>query len=276
MALDLESLWDFGRPEESERRLREALADASDDDALILQTQIARTHGLRRAFDTAREVLRSVEPRLLEASGEARVRYHLELGRSHASATHASSDRTPSGDETARRSYLLAAELAEREGLDGLTIDALHMLAFVDSEPSDQLRWHERALAVLERSEQPAAKRWEASLLHNLGYARRLSGDLDGALLAFRRARAARERAGQTEALHVADWMIAWTLRAQGALQEALVIQQRLEKAWDELGRPDAHVFEELAHLYDALGRSEDAARYATKLAAVRSGPAPT
>lgn len=272
MVLDLEALWDFSRPDVSEQRFLDALADASEDEALILQTQIARTYGLRGEFDTARQVLEAVEAKVAQASAEARVRYHLELGRSHASATHKSSDRSAARDETARRHYLLAAELAESAGLDGLAIDALHMMSFVETEPSDQLDWNERALTLLARSDQPAAKRWEASLLHNVGYAKHLAGDLDGALDAFQLARAARERADQTEAMHVADWMIAWTLRAKGVFAEALAIQLRLEQAWDELGRPDPYVYEELVHLLSALGRTEDSERYAAKLKAARPG----
>jgi hypothetical protein len=54
MAIDLEPLWDFKRPELSEQRFKAALEKASGDDTLILQTQIARTHGLRKNFDAAR------------------------------------------------------------------------------------------------------------------------------------------------------------------------------------------------------------------------------
>ena len=47
--VDLAALWDFGNPALSEQRFREALAaaerDGRRDDALILQTQVARTLG---------------------------------------------------------------------------------------------------------------------------------------------------------------------------------------------------------------------------------------
>ncbi len=48
MAGDLSHLWDFTQPELSEQRFREALATANPDEALILQTQIARTYGFAR------------------------------------------------------------------------------------------------------------------------------------------------------------------------------------------------------------------------------------
>ena len=64
MAIDLAPLWDFSKPELSEQRLRAALATANGDDALILQTQIARTYGLRRDFARAREILGSFDPQI--------------------------------------------------------------------------------------------------------------------------------------------------------------------------------------------------------------------
>ena len=68
MAIDLAPLWDFNQPELSEQRFRAALAGASPDDALILQTQIARTYGLRRDFAGAQQILKSIEPQVATAS----------------------------------------------------------------------------------------------------------------------------------------------------------------------------------------------------------------
>ena len=42
-AVDLDALWSFHDPAASEARFRAALDSAQGDDALILQTQIART-----------------------------------------------------------------------------------------------------------------------------------------------------------------------------------------------------------------------------------------
>jgi hypothetical protein len=86
-AVDLAALWDFARPEVSEQRFRAALEKANGDDALILQTQIARSHGLRRDFATARAVLAALEPAMPTAGPEAQVRYQLELG-SHRCVGH--------------------------------------------------------------------------------------------------------------------------------------------------------------------------------------------
>ncbi|MGW8227100.1 MAG: hypothetical protein ACWGOY_15265, partial [Anaerolineales bacterium] len=67
------------------------------------------------------------------------------------------------------------------------------------------------------------------------------------------------------ERIRIAYWMIAWTLRSLGQLNEAVEIQLHLEKEWDEAGEPDPYVFEELELLYQALGDEEKAEFYATR-----------
>jgi hypothetical protein len=49
------------------------------------------------------------------------------------------------------------------------------------------------------------------------------------------------------------------------ALDEAIEIQLRLEREWDEAGEPDPYVFEELEHLYRALQDGERADFYAAR-----------
>lgn len=268
MALNIDALWDYGNPELSERRFLAALDGATQDDSLILKTQIARTHGLRRDFLKAREWLAALEPELSRATPEVQVRFFLERGRTFASTAHSESDRTPASLELARRDFLQAYELAAGAQLDDLAIDALHMMPVVEVDPDRQLAWNERALAYLQRSAQPEAKRWEGSLRHNLGYGLHLKGRFEEALAQFRLSRAAYERNGRVRNARIADWMVAWTLRAQKKHAQALAIQLQLERAWDADGEPDPHVYEELAHLYRALGNETRAAQYDGKLKA--------
>jgi len=265
MAIDLAPLWDFSKPESSERRLRAALAAANGDDALILQTQIARTYGLRGDFAHAREILGSIEPQIRTASAEARIYHALEFGRSLASAAHPPESQTPEVKEMARSAYLRAFELARAERLDGLAIDALHMLAFVDTAPLEQLKWGQEALAIAEASPQDAAKKWEASLRNNVCYALYQLGRYDEALAQFRQAVVLRERAQDAEATRSAHWMVGWTLRALNRRDEALEMQLRLERECDAAGAPDPYVFEELEILYRGRGNESRAKRYAER-----------
>jgi tetratricopeptide (TPR) repeat protein len=269
MTKDLSTLWDFSNPDGSEERFRAALATASGDDALILQTQLARTYGLRRDFSTAQQVLAGIEPQIHRASHEVQVRYYLELGRTYSSATHPSESQTAEARELARVAFLRADELAQEGQLDSLAIDALHMLTFVDTAPEAQLAWNRRALALMQSSSQPDARQWEGSLHNNTGYALYLLGRYEDALAEFKLALAAHERGGNPQKVRVAHWMIAWTLRALGQLHEAIEIQLRLEDACGKAGEPDPYVFEELELLYEALGEREKAECYATRRKAI-------
>jgi len=269
MAIDLAPLWNFSDPAASEQRFRAALASARGDDVLILQTQIARTYGLRGNFARAREILDGIEPALHSAGAEVRVRHALELGRSWASATHPDASQTPDAKARARAAYQRAFELAQAAQLDGLAIDALHMLAFVDTASADQLKWGQRALALVETSPQPAAKAWEASLRNNVGLALHQLGRFDEALAQFQRALVLRERGTDAEATRIAHWMVAWTLRALGRADDALAIQLQLERECDAARAPDRYVYDELELLYRARGDADRARSYADKRGAL-------
>jgi tetratricopeptide (TPR) repeat protein len=264
-AADLDSMWDFGRPELSEQRFRAALQRASGDEALILQTQVARTYGLRGDFERARAVLKAVEPSIEAAGPQARARYALELGRTYASAAHPPESQTPEARALARAQFAKAEAIARAARLDALAIDALHMQAFVDTAPAEQLKWAQAALQVLAASSQPDARRWEASLRNNLGYALHQLGRYDEALTQFRRALALRERGTDARATRAARWMVAWTLRALGRTDEALAIQLRLAQEGDAAGQPDPYVFDELQTLYRERGDAARADFYASR-----------
>ena len=268
MTIDISKLWDFDKPELSEQRFRAALPTASADDAIILQTQIARTWGIRGNFSQAQQILADVEPQLQTASVEAKVRYYLELGRTYSSATHPPESQTNEVRELARSAFMHAFGLAQDGDLDYLAIDALHMMCFVDTAPEEQIEWNRRALALMQSSPQQDAKIWEGSLHNNTGYALHLLERYEEALLEFKLALAAYERGGNPKNIRIAHWMIAWTLRALGCLSEAIEIQLRLERECDEAGEPDPYVLEELELLYQALNDSEKANFYTTRLKA--------
>ncbi len=265
MTIDISTLWDFNNPELSEERFRSALSNASADDALLLQTQIARTYGIRRNFSQAQQILSDIEPQIQNANVETKVRYYLELGRTYSSATHPPESQTIEVRELARSAYMRAYELAQDGKLDSLAIDALHMMTFVDTAPEEQIEWNRKAMALMQSSSQQDAKKWEGSLHNNTGYALHLLGHYEDALLEFKLALAAHERSGNPQSIRIAHWMIAWTLRALGQLNEAIEIQLRLERECDEAGEPDPYVFEELELLYKALNNDEKAEYYAAR-----------
>lgn len=262
VAIDLTPLWDFSKPELSEQRFRAALETAKGDDMLILHTQIARTHGLRRDFAKAQAVLAAIEPQMKTAGQEARARYALELGRTHSSATHPREMQTDDAMSRARTAFTEALAIAKSGQLDALAIDAIHMFAFIDKAPADQLKWAQEALIVSVASNQPAARRWERSIRNNLGMALHGLGRFDEALAQFKQALTIREKRTNAGQIRVAHWMVAWTLRAMNRLEESLEIQLRLKKECAAANEPDPYVFEELETLYRAKGNQERANHY--------------
>jgi tetratricopeptide (TPR) repeat protein len=270
MNLDILSLWNFNDPALSEARFREVLGSASLEDALILQTQIARTFGLRGDFTRAQEILAAIEAKVRGSSPAVQARYWLELGRTYSSATHSPDTQTEDAKVQARKAYLEAEALAKAAGIDDLAVDALHMLAFVDPKPEEQLAWDLRALEVVENSSQEAARKWEGSIRNNVGYALHQLGRYDEALQQFQMALAVRERTGNAQSVRIAYWMIAWTYRTMNRLNEALEIQLRLEKECETAGDPDPYVFEELEYIYRAIGNTDQAGLYAALLEKTR------
>jgi tetratricopeptide (TPR) repeat protein len=262
MAIDLDSLWDFGNPALSESNFAAALTGANPEDAFLLRTQIARTYGIRGDFERQRQILAELKPQLETSGSEARTRYFLELGRSYASATHKPGDQTAETRQLATAAYAEAIRTARTAGLDGLLVDALHMMEFVEPDLDAKLKWVNEALAIASTSRQPEAKRWEASLRNNVGYALHRMGKYAEALKEFEAALVLRETQGQSEGIRIARWMVAWTLRSLGRNAEALAIQLRLERERAEANRPSPYVFAELAELYAALGEPDQAKRY--------------
>ena len=254
---EIDTLWDYGHPAESEQRFRDKLATTPDSALqLELATQIARAQGLQRRYDDAHATLSIVE-RQLDAMGgggstRPRIRYQLERGRVWNS----------SGDPArARPCFQQAWETATSTGEDALAVDAAHMLA-IAGEPHERLEWNRRALALADSSSHPRAQRWRASVLNNLGWAYVDRGELDQALSCFERAVEARESMGNVEQLRIARWAVAKTLRLLGRGGEALERQRELQHELECAGESDGYVHEELAECLLALGREDEAARH--------------
>ncbi|MCX4163892.1 MULTISPECIES: tetratricopeptide repeat protein [Paraburkholderia] len=269
--IDIDQLWNWNSPAQSEERFRSALAGADANQAFILQTQIARTYGLRGNSAQARQILEDLKPKLAHVSPEARVRYHLERGRTFASAVSTEGGPSREMQREARNEYSEAFRLASEQHLDDLAVDALHMMAFVDKAPADQLRLDDRALAIAMNSSDPKAQKWEASLRNNIGGALNDLGRSTEALEQFRIALALRTRAGGAESTRQAWCSVGWTLRLLGRNNEALAIQQQLLTEYDAIGTTNPDVLDELREIYHAMGDEQKAAVYASRLQAYQA-----
>ncbi len=256
MAADIDALWDYNQPAVSEARFREALKIESGDDALELETQIARTFSLRREFAQAHALLDSVQRRMSGKTRPAvRVRYLLERGRTF----HSSSDALRS-----RPLFLEAWQIGDKEKFTLLAIDAAHMMGIVEAGDEAQ-RWNERAMALAMGSNVPRAIRWRGSLANNMGHTERERGNLDAAMKHFQASLTAFQLTRSASQIRTAKWQIANVMRLQKRYDEALAMQMAIETDAAEAAEPDGYVFEEIAEIYLVKNEPEKAKPYFAK-----------
>ncbi len=252
-AAAVDAAWNFDDPRSSELRFRRLLRDLGRPSDADLRaeawTQIARAQGLQRRFRVAHATLDRLAPALPTLAPRARIRYALERGRVLNSA---------GAPGKALPWFLAAWRGARRHGEDRLSVDAAHMVAIVRSGRV-QRAWNVRALELAERSRDPAARRWRASLLNNLGWSWYDAGDYRAALRSFRRALYYRRRQGVPSETRVARWCVAKALRQLGRATDALRRQRRLAVDWRRAGGKDGYVFEELGECLLLLGRTREA-----------------
>jgi tetratricopeptide (TPR) repeat protein len=250
---DFMMLWDFEHPDSAEAKFRALLPaarTAGDGDYLgQLLTQIARAQGLQERFASADSTLAAVAPLLRGDRSQLQVRYLLERGRV----------RNSSGDMRAAEPLFREAwRTARQAGLDGLAVDAAHMIAIV-TPPDSALVWNVRALDLVEASTDPKAKGWAGSLYNNLGWTYHDRGEFEKALELFERGFEWRKGQGQTVEARIAAWCVGRALRSLGRLDEALAAQLALQAEWDAAGGSDGYVEEEIAECLLALDRPSEA-----------------
>jgi tetratricopeptide (TPR) repeat protein len=229
--IDIDLLWDFDDLAASEERF---LALQTE-----VQTQLARTHSLRKNFEQAHGLLDNVENDLPPGESRARVRYLLERGRTHHSAGE---------KERVRPLFEQAWNDALSLGEDALAIDAAHMLGIV-AAGEESVRWNKEALALAGHSPDPRARRWRGSLYNNLGWTYHDAGKLPEALACFQQALDARREQNAPGPERIARWCVARCLRSLRRFDEALEIQQELRAEHEATGTQDSYVEEEITML---------------------------
>ncbi len=245
----LASLWDFADPALSGQRFAEFAERANDagleELAAQAKTQVARSLGLQRAFEEGFILIDTIKSQFPNPKGELAVRLGLEHGR----LLNSSGKR-----EESVSVFITAWDEARRVKLDGLAVDAAHMLGIV-LDGLDGMSWNERALDLAVASDQPTANKWKGSLFNNMGWSYHEAGNYERALELFDQALALRVDEGSPEKIRVARWCIGRCYRSLGKLDVALSIQQSLEKDPDA----DGYVHEEIGECLYALGSTDEA-----------------
>lgn len=223
----LDALWDFNDPAGSHTRLERARDAASGTMRAELTTQIARALGLQQRFAEGHALLEAIA----DDHPIVRQRIALERGRLFNSAGYP--DRAQS-------------HFADARQIDAdpfLTVDALHMLAIVDASHAEE--WTAEGLNLASASKDPRVRRWEGSLLNNLGWTYADRDDLARALTTLKQAETWFAAHGTGHQIHIAQWSVAHILRRLGRTDEASIILERLRTN----DPPDRFVDEELALL---------------------------
>lgn len=250
---ELDKLWNHFNPGETEKKFRELLPAAetsgNPDYHIELLTQIARTEGMQSRHDDAHVTLDRAEALLTPDTGRPRVRYLLERGR-----TFNSSGKK----DLAEPLFCEAWELAKSIRVDGLAVDAAHMIAIVVLDrPEESMVWNLRALEYAEKSDQAGARNWLGALYNNIGWNYFDKEQYPEALDLLEKALKWREENKTSQqSIFIGLWSIARVLRALGRVEEALAIQEGLASDYEksELDS-DGFVVEELAECKMELGQ---------------------
>ena len=175
-------------------------------------------------------------------------KYTLERGRVYNSS---------GSSERAVPLFIEAFESAKREQAHNLAVDAAHMVAI--ASPGSALQWNETALAYAESCGDERAMLWRGALYNNIGWTWHETHEYEKALAMFRKDFVFRVENKDDEGARIATWSIARTLRSLGRYGEALDMQRDLALEFEDLGRTDGYVHEELGELLMALGQPDSA-----------------
>lgn len=245
----LGQLWDFSDPVLSGERFEQFAKRATDagleELAAMANTQLARSFGLQQKFDEGFSLIEKTKAQYPKLTGELAVRIGLEQGR----LLNSSGKRSESAS-----AFIAAWEEARKVGLDGLAVDAAHMLGIV-LDGLDGMDWNEQALELAVVSDQPAANKWKGSLFNNMGWSYHEAGNYERAMELFDQAYELRKTEGKPDQIRVARWCIGRCYRSLGKFAVALSIQRSLEND----PKSDGYVFEEIGECLHALGSFVDA-----------------
>ncbi|KAJ3377954.1 hypothetical protein HDU92_007795 [Lobulomyces angularis] len=252
----LNKLWDYSNPIETEKKFTELLLNTNfkDFEKSEIFTQIARCQGLQTEFQKAEETLCKTQ-NLFTDSDEfncAKVRFLLEKGRILRSS------KLP---KESLKYFLEAYETSLNfPELSYFTVDALHMLGLAENETEKKVYWNLEAIKVAEGSSDVATKNWLGSIYNNLGWIYHDEIKFEQALRYFQSAYLffldlikvdVNEDAKLKSKLKIAKWTVGRCLRSLNKIDEALEIQLSLNDG------TDGYVNEELSYLYDLKGNIE-------------------
>lgn len=239
---EFDKLWNYWKPEESEKLFKALLLNEKrlEDKNYHLQllTQIARTHALQQKFTLAHQILDEVETKMDDTLPIVCIRYHLERGRTYNSNQE---------KENAIPLFKNALSIAIENNEENYAVDAAHMLGIVYKK-EESLHWNLYAMKLAEEATDERAKKWLGALYNNIGWTYCEMQEYTAAKEVFKKSLQFYLANGSAIQQRIAKWSIAKIDRFLGNTELAKNMQHTLEiEAKDE---PDGYIFEELGELY--------------------------
>lgn len=220
----VDDAWDWDHPDRSEARFQDLLAHAGGDvpRQAELLTQVARAQNLQGHYAQAHASLDRAKALQPQAGPRAQVRWMLESGRVAWQEQHV---------PAALAWWHEAAQAAQAGHWDVLQVDALHMLALVDTAHS--LDDTQQALQVIAASTDARARGFYGPLCHNL-------------------AMTLQEQGKDAEALAWHQRDLAWRVQRHAPAAERRVAALGIATATRGLGRAADALTQVMAILADA------------------------
>jgi len=245
-----------GHPLEIEKNLNELLPQvkALEDKSIYLQilSQVALAQSMQKKFTEAHKTLDKAEASLTSGYDLARVRIFLERGR-----VFHQSDNIDEALPLFRKSY----ELSEKHKFDFHTVNAVHMVAIVEKNVDEKIKWNKRAIDLSKKTEDKRAYAWLGALYNNLGHNYLEAKKYSEAHSAYKQSKSFGEERGDVIIVRGAKWGIGRALRSLNSLDEALGIQLALLEEYDDIAKKGelpvellvvgrGMVYEELAEIH--------------------------
>ncbi|HUX79738.1 MAG TPA: hypothetical protein VMW10_08365 [Alphaproteobacteria bacterium] len=247
-----------GQPLDIEKNLTHLLPQAQvlENKSIYLQilSQIALAQAMQKKFAEAHKTLDTAEAGLTSEYDLARVRILLERGR-----VFHQSDNIEAALSLFKKSYSLSKE----HNFDFHTVNAAHMIAIIERDVDDKIKWNQTAIDLAQNTEDKRASAWLGSLYNNLAQNYIEAGKFREALSSFEQCKKYGEDRGDIIVIRGAKWGIGRALRSLGSLDEAQNTQLSLLNEYKDIATKGelpiellvvgrGMIYEELAEIHQA------------------------
>ena len=246
-----------GNPVDIEKNLSLLLPEAEkrSDKSVYLQifSQIALAQAMQQKFELAHRTLDKAEQLVEPQYQLAKIRLLLERGR-----VYHQSDNLVEALSFFMQSYELAKSKTE---FDFHTVNAAHMIAIVENNVNDKIKWNLLAIRLAEKTQDERCHTWLGPINNNLAQNYLEAERYAAALKLFEKCKNYAEARGDQLVIRGAAWGIGRCMRGLCEYNNALEVQKDLLEQYEKIIREGSLaieliyisrglVHEELAEIY--------------------------